>query len=601
MEIRKKNYLGPKLIFALAVWVTIFMLTHIVSSAEEMLTDPILQNPGDDSVIIEWFTDFEGQNHKILLYENGSAGMPTRVIKAETTLMSRVRGGDKESTCNDPKLNSGIYKHIATVTGLPKNMGRKQDKVIYKVVSDGKASGMYSLQAKAAPGTPMRILLTSDLQLKSMCAANIEKVYETVGQVDAVWANGDIVDVADRAYDWFYADNSFYKVMQGRAESKIGGKVYKGAAILQNAPMYTAIGNHDVMGVYSETEDLSVQFNSPATREYAKKKLVSSYNIENMSEEEKEQFILDNSYNTITYEEMFELPESVTGKEKYYSVQMGDVYMIVLDVSRVWKLPNLGMIGKYSEWPGADESRYGFGDFIFEPIDANSEQIAFLKKELQSTEYRNAKYKVVMFHNEAHSLGNNQIPPFTDPVGTIVKDPVTGLNMMTYDYPIEKDYIATVIEPLLINNGTNLLFNAHSHLWNRFETKNGMSILQTSNVGNSYGAFLDNSTLNGTDLTGGSEWGKRTDYPSALNPGDNYYSIRNNWKASNYIREGDPYGLLPIAPNIADLPGSVPYLASNTITSFSVFDTGTGKISSYYFDTEKPDSKVVLFDEYSLK
>ena len=598
--LRKKGYFLLKIIFVLLIWATMGWLTCIVSSAEELLTDPVLQNPGDDSVIIEWFTDFEGENHKILLYENGSAGMPTRVIKAKTTLMSRVRGGDSEATCNDPKIDAGIYKHMAEVAGLPVNRGRKQDKVLYKVVSDGKSSGIFSLQAKAVPGTPMKILLTSDLQLKNMCAANLQKVYETVGPVDAVLANGDIVDVADRAYDWFYADNSFYKVMQGKANDEIAGRIYKGAPILQNAPIYTAIGNHDVMGVYSKTEDLSVQFNDPMTREYAEKKLVSSYNNVDMSDEEKENFIRDNSFNTITYEEMFELPESNTGGEKYYSVQIGDVYLIALDVARVWRLPNLGMIGKYSEWPGADESRYGFGDFIFEPVDAGSEQIAFLKKELQSDEYKNAKYKVVMFHNEAHSLGNNQIPAFTDPVGTMVKDPVTGLNMMTYDYPIEKDYIATVIEPLLIENGTDLLFNAHSHLWNRFE-KGGMSILQTSNVGNSYGAYLDNSSLKNPGLTGGSDWGKRSDYPSALNLGDNYAAIKNNWKASNYIREGDPYGLMPISPNIADLPGGEPYLASNTITSFSILDTGTGKISSYYFDTDKPDGKVVLFDEYMIE
>ena len=367
-------------------------LTASVIRAEGLLTEPVLQNPGDDSVTIEWFTESEGENHKILLYENGSAGMPTRVIKAKTTLMSRIRGGKTEATCNDPKADMQVWKHTVTVTGLPTNNGDKTSRVSYKVMSDGVSSGIYTLAAKQTEGTPVKILLTSDLQLKNMCAANLEKVYETVGTVDAVLANGDIVDVSDRAYDWFYADNSFYKVMQGRASDTIGGKEYKGAAILQNAPIYTAIGNHDVMGVYSDTVDLSVQFNSPSTREYAEKKLVSSYNNKEVSEEEKEKYIQDNSYNTITYEEMFELPESATGGEKYYSVKIGDVYIIVLDVSRVWRLPNLGMIGKYSEWPGADESAYGYGDFIFESISENSEQIAFLKKELSSDEYSYLTY-----------------------------------------------------------------------------------------------------------------------------------------------------------------------------------------------------------------
>ena len=38
----------------------------------------------------------------------------------------------------------------------------------------------------------------------------------------------------------------------------------------------------------------------------------------------------------------------------------------------------------------------------------------------------------------------------------------------------------------------------------------------------------------------------------------------------------------------------------NDITAFSIFDTGTGKITSYYFDTRKPDSEVIEFDQFQL-
>jgi len=44
-----------------------------------------------------------------------------------------------------------------------------------------------------------------------------------------------------------------------------------------------------------------------------------------------------------------------------------------------------------------------------------------------------------------------------------------------------------------------------------------------------------------------------------------------------------------------------PYIASNDITVFSIFDTGTGAITSYRFDTRKPDTGVVKFDEFKLK
>ena len=39
---------------------------------------------------------------------------------------------------------------------------------------------------------------------------------------------------------------------------------------------------------------------------------------------------------------------------------------------------------------------------------------------------------------------------------------------------------------------------------------------------------------------------------------------------------------------------------SNTITAFSVMDTGTGMVDSYYFDTSNPDSEVVHFDSFAI-
>ena len=546
---------------------------------ELLMTEPILQNPDESSVIVQWFTEGECENNRVLVYGNGTTRRPTQIIQAETTKLSRVRGGKTDGDCNNASITQDIYKHVAKVDGLPRNTGKETDRIPYMVKSGTRKSGIYTLAANPTKGTDVKILLTSDLQSKDMCAANIEKVYETVGRVDAVWLDGDIVDVTDRAYDWFYADNAFFRVMTGTADDKVGGKTYQGAPLLQYAPIYTSIGNHDVMGVYSETGDLSVQFNSPIPRDVARKRLKAK-GIEDA------QSIADASYNTITYEEMFELPTSKDGGEKWYAKSIGDIRLVSLEAARVWKLPNLGMIGKFTEWPGATEEMRGYGDFIFESLAADSDQIRFLKSELNSDEYQDAKFKVVMFHEETHSLGGNKIPPFTDPVEGKVTDPVTGLQMITYDYPKDKDYLETVVEPLVEKAGTNLIFNAHSHLWNRFQTKSGMNILETSNVGNNYGAYYDGK--------------KRDQYPSALKSGDTYSGIANAWNKSNYITSGDPNGLEPVEPNKADLPGGKSYLASNTVTAFSILDTKKGTVDSYYFDTAKPDSQVVLFDSFKV-
>jgi len=71
-----------------------------------------------------------------------------------------------------------------------------------------------------------------------------------------------------------------------------------------------------------------------------------------------------------------------------------------------------------------------------------------------------------------------------------------------------------------------------------------------------------------------------------------------------YSATGDPNGLDPVMPTIAPLVDaagkSQPFIASNDITSFTLFDTRTGTLSSYYFDTRQPASAVVKFDEFTL-
>ena len=559
------------------------------------MLEPILQNPTQTSVTVQWFTEQEGSDNLVLLYEDLDATakdetedpLPTRIVSATTIRMSRQRGGKTPDTCSDPSIDTPIYKHVAVVDTLPEYHGYTSERVCYRIATDDAVSSLYTLAAAPAEGTPLRILLTSDLQCKPLCAANLQKVYETVGSVDAVFCDGDLVDVTDRVYDWFYAPNAFWRIFTGTAADTRNGTQYYGAPLLQEAPIYTAVGNHDVMGVYDNSKSLFDQFNNPSTMEHAEQLWAShAGNTGSDTDSGHDRFVTDHSFNTISYEEMFELPESKEGGENYYAVTFGDIRLISMEVCRVWRLPAVGVMGKYSEVPGSGEETYGFGDFIFEPVTEGSEQIHFLKNELQKDDYQNAKYKMVMFHGEAHSLGDNSCPAFTDPVESSVVDPVTGQNMTIYDYPLNQDYIATVIEPLLRDAGTNLLFNAHSHLWNRFVTDSGMNILQTSNVGNSYGAYLDGES--------------RSSLPGVFRASDPRYGIRSAWEESNYPAFGDPQGLEPIAPNRQDLPGGKSCLASNTVTVFSILDTEKGCVDSYYFDTEAPDSEVILFDSFPV-
>lgn len=547
-----------------------------MTSAPQLLTDPFLQLPTETSVRVVWFTEFAGSNHRVTYGEN-----LVKAAEANTTKLSRTREDQKSRVANQTQdsqvfkepVRRLIWRHEAEVTELTPDV-----RLPYRVTSvreDGESvsSDIFTLAPTPKPGTPLKILLTSDHQLKPMTAANLQKVVETVGQVDGVWFAGDLANVPDRASEWF-DDNrggALFPGLQGRANYEMEHQqvktTYKGGQIIQHAPMFTCIGNHEVMGRFQKTGNLDNEFNDGIPREIALK----LYG---------EKSLKDNSFNTDTYEEIFTLPESKTGGKTYYAVSFGDVRLVVPYITNTWRTPSLDaeVIGRYQE-KKADlkyPKTWGYGQFIFEPISEGSKQYNWLKAELNSPEFKEAKYKVVMFHHPPHTLGDNIVPPYTNPVPIIERDDDGNIKTLRYEYPKNADYIIRDVIPLLEAADVQFIFYGHSHLWNRFVSSSGMHFLETSNVGNSYGAA----------------WGERR------------REVPKGYEKDN-IEIGDPNGLEPVLPTIAPLLGEdgqqMPYIASNDITVFSIFDTGSGTISSYRFDTRKPDSEVLKFDEFKLK
>ncbi|BAY18505.1 metallophosphoesterase [Anabaenopsis circularis NIES-21] len=571
------KFLQPVLLFVLCftlVSVHSFGQT-IMTAAPQLLTDPFLQLPTANSVRVVWFTEFVGKKHTVAYGENLQ-----QIAKATTTKLSRTRE-DQKSRVGQQTQDGQVYqqptkrdvwRHEAEVTELTPGV-----RVNYRVTSereDGAAviSDVFTLAAKPEPGTPLKILLTSDHQLKPMTAANLQKVVETVGRVDAVWFAGDLINVSDRASEWFDDNrgNALFPGLQGRAKYEMqhdGVKVtYTGGQIIQHAPMYSCIGNHEVMGRFARKNSLNNEFDDTFPRAVAQK-LYSGKSL------------IDNSFNTTTYEEILTLPQSKTGGKKYYAVSFGDVRLIALYITNMWRTPKLDekYPGRYQE---ADKDldnpeNWGYGQIIYEPIAQGSTQYNWLVAELNSPEFQQAKYKVVMFHHPPHTLGDNIVPAYTDPV-QIIRNQQDKITSVRYEYPHNADYIIRDVVPLLEAANVQLVFYGHSHLWNRFISSEGMHFLETSNVGNTYGAA----------------WGDRKrEVPTGYQ--------------EKYVALGDPNDLEPVVPSIAPLLGEdgkpMPYLASNNITVFSIFDTATGKISSYLFDTRKPDSEVMKFDEFQLR
>ncbi len=549
---------------------------------DSLLSDPFLQVPTENSVNVVWFTEFKGDRHIVKYGTNLE-----RQAEATTSKLTRVRE-DRESKINNPPpqpRKRDIWRHEATVTGL-----KSDRRLPYRVESQrGQqtiASNTFTLASNPTSKKPLKILLTSDHQLMPMTAANLAKVVETVDRVDGVFFPGDLVNVSDRASEWFddLGGAAFFPSLQGKANYELerdGIKTqYTGGEIIQHAPLFTALGNHEVMGRKSEPT-LKQEFNQPIPREAAAQFYQQVANRVNPTKDSqiKQDWIKNHSFNTDTYEEIFSLPQSNSGEKRYYATTFGNIRLISLYVTNIWRSPDLAAEaqGRYKESIDNlnNPQAYGYGQHIFEPIKKGSQQYQWLQQELNSDAFRQAKYKIVMLHHPPHTLGGNIVPPYTDPQPKPYYAQDKTLQSLYYEYPIENDYIIRDLIPLLESAGVQLVYYGHSHLWNRFQSDSGMHFLESSNVGNSYGAHTQ----------------------------DNPRPIP-TYNSQNYIAVGNPNGLEPIVPNIAPLTDKtgkpLPYIASNDITVFSVFDTARGTISSYRYDTREPNSDVVKFDEFQL-
>jgi len=93
------------------------------------------------------------------------------------------------------------------------------------------------------------------------------------------------------------------------------------------------------MGRFSNSRGLNEQFED-AIPQFIAKKLAEDTAAIN------ENWLKNNTFNTETYEEIFSLPQN-----KYYSLTFGDIRLVVLYVTNIWRNPNLdpSARGRYYE------------------------------------------------------------------------------------------------------------------------------------------------------------------------------------------------------------------------------------------------------------
>lgn len=534
-------------------------------------------------------------------------------------------------------------------------------------------SGQYTLQPLPAAGQRLRILLSSDQQNNAMAAANFQKVTETLGApVDAVLFPDDFVSQPNRASEWFdrvggtgnanfQGNPSFFQSLQGTMQRWNPGSPYRGGEVLQHAPLYGCLGNHEYPGRWrmdaatnNTANPLAVSINNmdndPQPRWYAEwryEQLKASVNPGN-DPALRARWIDDNAFEWTTYREMWSLPAGSEGS-CYYAQLFGDVFIISLDANRVWRGWGATERGKFTErfdngtgrvTANADE--WGFGDLTFRPFGPGSQQFAWLQQTLQSEACRTAKHRIVLSHQTMAGLGDNAVPvqaeiratvELTDGslIGPFAASEFASrwpaiqaalstqrVRFVRYEYPLAGDIWRNHIEPLLQAANVQLVHTGHSHLWNRVRAGN-LQYLETANVGNSFGAMFFATAQAGVSAgqgprgtqPGNAAWTAQTTAPVAANAGGAPRTAL-TWNAVDYPTHGEPHGRTMVQPTLANpmrtldrrtvawTEQDLPFVASNNLTTFSILDTGTGTIASYAFDTRSPSGAVVKFGEFSI-
>jgi hypothetical protein len=587
---------------------------------ELLLTDPFLQLPTEDTVNVVWFTEWVGSGHT-LRWGNNLTGEAAATTTKLRSMEGRTEDGDR--------VHRDIWRHEATATGLTQGQ-----RVPYFIESRSDAgdvvrSGTFTLQPLPAPGQPLTILLTSDHQSMPNTAANLQRVAETIGPVDAVFLAGDLVNYPDRSWEWFEAFSNwrgnvagFFPAMQGRAKQFLPEIEYAGGEILQHAVLFPVIGNHEVTGQIDPETGLS-DYGSSGPPGIKQPRWFAELRYESVKDEvnpsadpqAKEDWIIANSFNTYAYEDIFSLPEDSPGGETYYSIDYGDVYLVGLYSTRPYRRRwDPEGLNKYQEAPESvnDPSNWAFGDFFFEDLRPGSAQAEWLGDVVNSREYRNARFRYYLAHEASRGAGGNAIPLKAMPVQTIEYETAGGsTETKTFEYPLDAQTWSEEIEPLLgsilhvryeyprsadtwkqvveataEDSGADLIHVGHSHVWWRVATEGGIPVIETSNVGNSYGAYFEGYRGRGDE--------DRNTWPV----GDD------RWDQSNYTNYGDPYGAELIQPSVfAPMIHNgqpMPVITSNDLSAFTVLETPTGRVTSYVFDASDPQSDPIIFDQFTI-
>lgn len=524
-----------------------------------LLCEPVLLRPPGRGEVAFWVGEDPGARMRAQRLDDGQTSeldvIVTRLSRTAEDAWSRVRGSVARRTSGiTPRP---LWRFCASIDS---EIDAVREDHAYRVGEEIDGVWVWGPWLQPAPAKPRQILLTSDHQLMPGTAAAASLMGQTAP--DAIFYAGDMANVPDRASEWFDSTdgNAFLACLQGRACYVDGlGRRWSGSRLLQTTPIYPCLGNHEVMGARHAGRDLEEAFNDPTPRAGDSDDLLS--------------------WSTATFDELFELPWTSGTAGHHYSCRVGDVFLITLACTRAWRPTTADRDSRYRR----GNSRYqddhrvvakgltGGGSFIFEDLAPGSEQWRWLVEELGSEQRAASALTVVMLHEGPHGIGDNVMPPFAHPVE--VMDGTSADPGRRYEYPPANNLLLNHLAPLLEDAGVELVFSGHNHVWNHFVSPRGTHYLESSLVGNTYGAFPQ---------------GGPTRRESPPLP----------WATSSSLPQGDPGALEPVGPSL--LSGSPPFLASDHAAAWSVLDVDNRCVHTYYADLRDREPAIRHIDSFHL-
>ena len=294
--------------------------------------------------------------------------------------------------------------------------------------ADSERTPGYDFKTAPRPGTPIKAVLLSDLQLMKGIPASVR----IAGQqgADLIIYNGDMANVTYRAGEWFTLPGTPEE--DGKRWFNVLQQTTGGARLLQYVPIYPSPGNHEV----DDQEAVTV-------------KALASRGRMSLS----------------VYMQLFRplYPEQGyrAGGKHWYSADYADLHIVSLSLLR------------WFAWPASEAPGWP----IYDPIRQGSPQYEWLAADLRAAAGRG--YIWVTQHWHMFNRSVDVKVPFTDPV------PGQGDAAGTVTYPAGEDYLLRDVKPLYEKYGVNGVSFGHSHVYEHYRV-NGISYIEAASIGNTY-------------------------------------------------------------------------------------------------------------------